>query len=198
MNLFKKLFNQKSEETLETGLKSHIDTTNLSLDDIFVHNFIKKGGKFLYCAHQEDINQNLLNIINENNWDDVVCFDNDLDKILTIIGKKGRARISNKEPFLTTCEHLISENGSVLFSSNQVSQHKIAELPNHFIVFAKTSQLVRNTSEGLMSIRKNYRKNFPTNISSIKSYMPSRVNDDFLSYGNTNAKDLYLLLLEDL
>ena len=49
-----------------------------------------------------------------------------------------------------------------------------------------------------MGIRKNYKKDFPTNISSIKSYMPNRVNDDFLSYGNTNAKSLYLLLLEDL
>jgi len=198
MNLFKKLFNQKSEETLGTGLKLHVDMANLSLDDIFVHNFIKKGGKFLYCTHQEEVNQNLLNIIEENNWNDIVSFNEDLNKILTIIGKNSSSEITRNNPFFTTCEHLISENGSVLFSSNQVHQHKIAELPNHFIVFAKTSQLVKNTSESLMGIRKNYRKNFPTNISSIKSYMPSRVNDDFLSYGNTNAKSLYLLLLEDL
>ena len=199
MNLFNKIFSAKKEEsTKEEGLKSIYDLENLSLDDIFVHNFIKKGGKFLYCTLQEEVNQNLLNIIDENSWDDVLCFDNDLSKLLTIIGKNGDSIIAKNKPLFTRCEHLISENGSVLFSSNQVQQHKIAELPSHFIVFAKTSQLVRTTSEGLMGIRKNYKKNFPTNISSIKSYMPSKVNDDFLSYGNTNAKSLYLLLLEDL
>ena len=198
MNLFKKLFNTKKEASEVDYLEPSNDISNLSLDDIFVHNFIKKGGKFLYCSHQEEVNQNLLNIIDENNWEDILCFNDDLNKIITIIGKNGDSSIKSNHPFFTTCEHLISENGSVLFSSNQVCQHKIADLPKHFIVFAKTSQLVKTTSEGLMGIRKNYKKDFPSNISSIKSYMPSRVNDDFLSYGNTNAKSLYLLLLEDL
>ncbi len=49
-----------------------------------------------------------------------------------------------------------------------------------------------------MGIRKNYKKDFPTNISSIKDYMPNRVQEDFLQYGNSNARSLYLLLLEDL
>ena len=49
-----------------------------------------------------------------------------------------------------------------------------------------------------MGLRKTYGKNFPTNISSIKSYVPERVDEDFLNYGNNNAKSLYLLLLEDL
>ncbi len=85
-----------------------------------------------------------------------------------------------------------------MFSSGQLREKKIANLPENFIVFAKTSQLVRNKSEGLMSLRRTYRKDFPTNISSIKSYMPERVDEDFLNFGNNNAKSLYLLLLEDL
>ncbi|MBT8384555.1 MAG: hypothetical protein KJO83_02470, partial [Bacteroidia bacterium] len=94
--------------------------------------------------------------------------------------------------------HLLAEDGSIMFSSIQVHERKIVDLPNHFIVFAKTSQLVKNKSEGLMGIRKSYQKNFPTNISSIKSYVPERVEEDFLNFGNNNAKNLYLLLLEDL
>lgn len=198
MNLFKKLFSHKKEESNTDYLETASAVENLSLDEIFVHNFIKKGGKFLYCPLQEDVNQNLLNIIEENSWENIVCFNNDLNKILTVIDKNSITTISKSNPFFTTCEHLVSENGSVLFSSNQVHQHKIPDLPTHFIVFAKTSQLVRTTGESLMSIRKNYKKDFPSNISSIKSYMPNKVNDDFLSYGNTNAKSLYLLLLEDL
>jgi hypothetical protein len=198
MNLFKKLFNPKKDESGVDCLEPSIDTENLSLDDIFVHNFIKKGGRFLYCATPEEVNQNLLYIFNENHWDGAVCIDNKLKSFMTIVDKSTTTRIVKELPFLTSCEHLISDNGSVLFSSNQVQQHKIRNLPNHFIVIAKTSQLVRTTSEGLMGIRRNYKKNFPTNISSIKDYMPSRVHEDFLSYGNSNSRRLYLLLLEDL
>ncbi len=197
MNLFKKLFQQKPtvDETTDTAIR---DTSNLALDDAFVQNFIHKGGKFLYCTHQEEVNQNLVHIINENHWEKVVCINDDLKKIITIIGEESTTEINNAYPFFTNCEHLISEDGSILFSSAQVREKKIADLPEHFIVFANTSQLVRNKSEGLMGLRKTYRKNFPTNISSIKSYIPERVNEDFLSFGNNNAKSLYLLLLEDL
>jgi len=201
MNLFKKIFNPKRVDIhirQEQGSAVAFDTADLSLDDIFVHNFIKKGGKFLYCSQEEELNQNLLNIIEENQWEEVTCFDNDIRTLLTIIGKKYSSKLSGNTPVLTFCEHLVSENGSVMFSSNQVQQHKLSKLPNNFIVIARTSQLVRTTSEGLMAIRKKYVHDFPTNISSIKSYMPGKAADDFLSYGNANAKNLYLLLLEDL
>ena len=198
MNLFKKLFTPRKEESDVGHLEPSVNTKNLSLDDIFVHNFIKKGGRFLYCSTTEEVNQNLLHIFNENDWDDAVCLDKRLNYFLNVIGKNATTKVMKDLPFFTSCEHLISDNGSVLFSSNQVHQHKICNLSNHFVVLAKTSQLVKTTSEGLMGIRKNYKKDFPTNISSIKDYLPNRVNEDFLSYGNSNSRSLYLLLLEDL
>ena len=198
MNILKKLFHQKQvadENNVDTVLS---DFSNLPLDDAFVQNFIKKGGKFLYCTHQEEVNQNILHIINENHWEKVVCINEDLKKVLTIVGTDNTSEINSDYPFFTLCEHLISEEGSIMFSSGQLREKKIANLPENFIVFAKTSQLVRNKSEGLMSLRRTYQKDFPTNISSIKSYMPERVDEDFLNFGNNNAKSLYLLLLEDL
>ena len=101
-------------------------------------------------------------------------------------------------PFFTACEHLISNNGDILFSSNQLSTYKISSLTENFIVFAKTSQLVKNTGEGLPGIKTNSKKNIPTNISAIKKYTLKNDEDNFLNYGNNNSKNLYLLLLEDL
>lgn len=197
MNFLKKIFQHKNivDNPVDT---MHPDYSDLPLDDSFVQNFIQKGGKFLYCVHQEDVNQNLIQIVNENHWEKIICINDDLKKILTIVDKESTSELSNDYPFFTNCEHLISEDGSILFSSEQVRENKIVTLPEDFIVFAKTSQLVRNKSESLMGLRKSYQKDFPTNISSIKSYIPERVNEDFLSYGNNNAKRLYLLLLEDL
>ena len=158
MNLLKKLFNPKKEDIVIDNFNPGINVENLSVDDIFVHNFIKKGGKFLYCTSLEDINENLKYIFDENDWDNILCFDKRLNRFLSVLNKNSSSRIIKSQPFLTTCEHLISDNGSVMFSSNQVLQHKICDLPNHFIVIAKTSQMVRTTSEALMGIRKNYKK----------------------------------------
>lgn len=187
-----------AEAEPEKGNTKSTVSQMVSLDETFVQKFIDKGGKFLYCTNQEEINQHLSDIIKENQWEKVVCFNNDLNKILTIVDSDSTSVVNKQYPFFTYCEHLLADEGSILFSSEQVHYHKIAELPDYFIVFAKTSQMVRDKSEGLMGIRQTYEKNFPTNISSIKSYVPEKVDDDFLSFGNTNAKNLYLLLLEDL
>jgi len=198
MNFFKKLFSPVIENNDNIQDTQTATFEPSSFDENFVQNFIKKGGKFLYCTHQEELNQNLLNIINENHWKNVVCLNDDLHKILTIIGASGSPKIKKSSPFFTYCERLLSEEGSILFSSEQLYNNKIAQLPDYFIVFAKTSQIVKNKSEGLMGIKETYQKNFPTNISSIKSYIPEKVEEDFLNFGNNNAKNLYLLLLEDM
>lgn len=202
MNLLKKLFSatpegEPNKTTDKTNTERNIPKM-ASLDETFVQNFIYKGGKFLYCTNYEEVNKNLLNILQENNWEKVVCFDSDLKKVLTIVERDYTEQIIKQYPFFTYCEHLLADEGSVLFSSEQVHFHKIVDLPDYFIVLARTSQMVRDKSEGLMGIKQNYLKNFPTNISSIKSYKPEKVDDDFLSFGNNNAKKLYLLLLEDL
>jgi hypothetical protein len=58
--------------------------------------------------------------------------------------------------------------------------------------------LVKNTGEGLTGIKTNFKGNIPTNISAIKNYNINKNDDNFLNYGNTNSKNLYLLLFEDL
>ncbi len=195
MSFLKKLFSNKeiSEENIP-----YEEQVNLSLDDAFVHNFISKGGKFLYCINKKEIVENLNQIFLENNWSSITCIDKNIKKFIK------KSKISTQEdfdkniPFFTTCEHLISDNGDILFSSNQLSTFKIASLTDDFIVFAKTSQFVKNTGQGLTGIKTNFKKNIPTNISAIKKYTLQNEDDNFLNYGNNNSKNLYLLLLEDL
>ena len=79
-----------------------------------------------------------------------------------------------------------------------MSTHKIASLTDNFIVFAKTSQLVKDTGQGLTGIKMNCKESIPTNISAVKNYTLEKEDDNFLNYGNNNSKNLYLLLLEDL
>ena len=196
MSFFRKLFKSK-ELSKEIAEKKPI--VKLSIDDAFVHNFILKGGKFLYCISEKEIISNLNQIISENNWDIITCYDKQLNNFLKKSNVKFQLEVDNKKPLFTSCEHLISDNGDILFSSNQLSTHKIASLTDDFIVFAKTSQFVRNTGEGLTGIKTNCKSgSIPTNISAVKKYNIEEDNDNFLNYGNNNSKNLYLLLLEDL
>ncbi len=196
MSFLKKLFNSKEPSNENVAKKVKV---NLSLDDAFVHHFISKGGKFLYCISEKEIINNLDQIISENNWDIITCFDKSLKNFLKKSHVNVQEEVDDKKPFFTSCEHLISDNGDILFSSNQLSTHKLASLTNDFIVFAKTSQFVKDTGEGLTGIKTNCKDgSIPTNISAIKKYSFNIEDDNFLNYGNNNSKNLYLLLLEDL
>lgn len=194
MNFFKKFFNLSSNEEREIKKQE----VKLSLDDLFVHNFLEKGGKFLYCTQKEEIAVNLKKILSENKWGKIHVLDKNLISFLKNKDVKVLNNYQSDTPIFTSCEHLISDNGDILFSSKQLSSTKLIEYPENFIVFAKTSQLVKGTGQGLTGIKVNSSGVLPTNISAIKSYDLSNNNDNFLNYGNSNSKNLYLLLLEDL
>ena len=195
MSFFERLLNiitsSKEKEIREQEV-------SLSLDDSFVHYFLEKGGKFLYCTTIDEVVNHLSEIVKQNKWKEVTCLDRDLKRFLKKLKVPINSDLKKNVPFFTTCEHLIADNGDILFSSNQLSSNKLTSLSYNFIVYATTSQLVKNTGEGLTGIRVNYRGNIPTNISAIKNYNIERNDDNFLNYGNSNSKNLYLLLFEDL
>lgn len=196
MNLFKKLF--KSQSAPQPELKPEINKAK-TLDVLFVENFIAKSGKFLYCQTNEDLTENLLNILNQEDWKGLLSFSSKLHKLMENLDINSVANINTADCFFTNCEHLIAEDGSILLSSKQLKDYKLIDLPKNFIVFAKTSQMVNNKGESLTGIKNRYQKNnIPSNITAIKNYNPNETSTDFMLYGNNNAKNLYLLLLEDL
>ncbi|MFQ3296395.1 MAG: hypothetical protein ACI9WV_000640 [Patiriisocius sp.] len=194
MKYLKKLFNIPIKEDKEIQKQE----VALSLDDLFVYNFIKKGGKFLYCLQKNEVIENIKKILLENNWTNILVTDT---KLLPFLDEKG-VQVTEKHqkslPYFTSCEHLIADGGDVLFSSNQLKSIKLSELSENFIVYATTSQLVKNTGEGLTGIKTSCKNVLPTNISSVKDFEINKKEDNFLNYGNNSSKNLYLLLLEDL
>jgi hypothetical protein len=200
MSLFKKLFgsgNDSSEENKEKEVSPFNPETKIPMDELFTFNFKKNGGKFLYCETTEELKEQFLNILEENDWFecDAVCYETSL---LYLLEENKLNHVNPKEPkfLLSSCENLIADEGSVLLTSNQIKQRKPHELPTNMVVFAKTSQILENKSEGLREIKKRYDKDYPTNITTIK-YFEKAKEEDFLQYGSA-AKNLYLLLLEDL
>lgn len=201
MSLFRKIFGS-SEDTSKSGKHEeekspYSPDVKLPIDEMFTRNFKKNGGKFLYCENLEEVSENFINILEENDWfeSEANCYDNRLNYLLDE-NKIERNNVKNPKFLLSSCENLIADNGSILFSSNQFKHYKPDELPTNMVIFATTSQLVASKSDGLRSINFKYTNNRPSNITTI-TYFQEAKEDDFLHYGSCH-KNLYLLLLEDL
>jgi hypothetical protein len=198
MSLFKKLFgagNDSSDEDKESEFNA-LQSENTSADELFSLNFKKNGGKFLFCENLTEVKNRFEDILEENDWfeSDVICYEPKLFSMLEE-NKLNYTKPVNPKFLFATCENLIADEGAILFSSNQIKQNKPQELPANIIIFATTSQIIDNKSDGLREIKKRYEKDYPTNITTIK-YFEKAKEEDFLHYGSV-AKSLYLLLLED-
>ncbi|MDO4727836.1 MAG: lactate utilization protein B/C [Bacteroidota bacterium] len=198
MNFLKKLFGgTQNIEKPEDNLEEEHPTDNLSLDELFAANFIKNGGKFVYCDSIRDLRFQFENILEENDWFEkqVLCFEQDLFEYLSE-NKLEFQKVKQPSFLFVTCENLIAEDGSVLFSAKQIKHHKPNELPLNIVVLAKTSMIVPSKSDGLRRIKNKYKTDYPTNITALR-YFKEDKTENFLNYGSV-PKNLYLLLLEDL
>jgi len=198
MGIFKNIFgkNKKTSSSKLDELGKYMPKENIPIDEQFTLNFMKNGGKFIYCDSMEEVFENFKAILEENNWDTnkTLCFNESLKKQFGEFNIKHSTE--NPSFFLTKCESLIADKGSILISSNQIKEQKLDTLPNNFILFATTSQLKETISEGLRTIKNNREAQLPTNITTLKHFEFSK-EKDFMSYGSS-TKNLYLLLLEDL
>lgn len=203
INLLKKIFKSSGNTSKKSIVKEekspYTPEEILPVDDLFTRNFKKNGGKFIYCENLEEVSINFLNILEENDWFEceVLSYDPFLQYLLDDNKLKLSLNIDDVTFFLSTCEGLIAEEGSILFSSNQFKHQKPNDLPTNMIVFATTSQLVKSKGDGLQFIKRKYNKEYPSNITTIKYFEELKGEQDFLHYGSCH-KNLYLLLLEDL
>ena len=200
MNIFKKIFgNQDVTDNQENNVEKsqYAPDINTPVDELFTINFKNNGGKFIYCSNMEEAHENFENILEENDWfeNEVLCYDANLFGLLDE-NKLTYEKPANPTFLLASCENLIAEEGSILFSSKQIKQLKPYELPINIIIVANTSQILGAKSDGLSAIKKKYERDYPTNITTIK-YFEKAKEEDFTQYGSS-AKNLYLLLLEDL
>lgn len=200
MSFFKKIFgsnNTGSEEEKESEYSNSAPDNHLSIDERFIFNFKKNGGKFLYCENKQEVAEQFENILEENDWfeSEVLCYESSLFQLLDENKLLYQAPIKPRF-LLATCENLIADEGSVLFSSRQIKQNKPNELPANIIIIATTSQILPTKSDGLSAIKHKYERDYPTNITTIK-YFEKAKDEDFTQYGSV-AKNLYLLVLEDL
>ena len=199
MSFFKKIFGTSEETSIKEKQVNHNDLLpngDLSIEEKFIASFKINGGKFIYCEHLEEVKEQFLNILVENDWFEceTLCFE---PKLYSILDENKLTYNNASQPkfLFASCENLIADEGSVLFSSNQIKQNKPNDLPANIVILGSVSQIMDTKSDGLKDIKRKYNTQYPTNITTIK-YFEATKEEDFLHYGSS-PKNLYLLLLED-
>jgi len=184
----------KSKEGQEREQSKFMPKVKVAIEERFIVNFIDNGGKFLYSENYNELNENLSLILKENNWikEDLLIINNTI-KSNYKLPNSIKVNQENPKCFVTDCENLIANDGSVLISSNQIEEKNLSGFPNNLIILSDTKKFKNNIGEGLAEIKSKSKK-IPSNITTIKNFHISQ-EKGFLSYG-TNAKNLYLILLE--
>ena len=199
MKFFNSLFKgnssrKKSKEDQEREQSKFMPKVKIVIEERFIIKFIDNGGKFLYSENYNELNENLSLILKENSWvkEDLLITNNKI-KSEYKLPNSIKVNQENSKCFVTDCENLIADDGSILISSNQIEEKNLSDFPSNFIILSDTTKFKNSIGEGLAEIKSKSKK-IPSNITTIKNFQISQ-EKDFLSYG-TSAKNLYLILLE--
>jgi L-lactate dehydrogenase complex protein LldG len=170
------------------------------LEIIFAQQFTKLNGKFCYCENETELASQLADLIKENQWEKVFCFEPKAKEILSkanISFSDNERDIQHVNAGITFCESLAARTGSILFSSKQNSGRRLPAFSNYHIVIAYTHQLVYSIKESLNTLKKKYGNNSPSMIINVAG--PSRTADieKTLVQGAHGPKEIYVFLVDE-
>jgi len=166
-----------------------------SMEETFATEFIKLGGKFVFCDNEQDLLDGIHSLYDREDWQQLLCADARLLRLFhnnkMDFVQPADPRASGADACITDCEFLVARTGSVILTSRQ-PLGRVASIyfPVHIIV-AYTGQLVPDILEGLDGIKERYGDNLPSMIN--LNTGPSRTADieKTLVVGVHGPKEVY-------
>lgn len=148
-------------------------------EETFAAEFIKLGGKFIYCDNEQELLQNLVILHENRGWEQMLCADESLLKLFQKnkldIALPATMMTESADACITGCEFLVARTGSVLLSSRQnLGRTAPVYFPVH-IVFAYANQVVGDIDDGIKALKKKYGTDLPSMINLATG--PSRTAD---------------------
>ena len=174
-------------------------SSDLSLIEVFAEQFTSVNGEFIYCSNQFDFLDKLITLLEQRKWKHFFCWEHNLQDMLKdtgILYNHKNEQIEKIQAAITSCEALIARTGTVLVSSSANSRTLTIWPPVH-IVYAKKSQLVMETKDGMLLVKNRYGKNGPSLLSFITG--PSRTADieGTLVIGAHGPTEIFVFIVDD-
>lgn len=183
------------------GYEGLYQETELLPEETFAEAFTRLGGKFVYCANDHELLENLHNLFDEQGWSQVLCAEptwqrafsnNGLDFILPFDAGNSLA-----DACITACECLVARTGSAILSSKQPFG-RIAPVyyPAHIII-AYNWQVVPDLPDAVKLMQERYGEKIPSMIN--LNTGPSRTADieKTLVVGVHGPKEVYVFLVNE-
>ncbi len=133
---------------------------------IFAENFSKANGKLIYCSDEEDFKEKIKALIEDRNWGEIVCYNQNLCDYLLGNDVKSTLFEHEKRPAIgvSLCENLVARTGSIVISSMQGIGKRLAQFPETLVIIAFTSQVVNDLQSSFRKMLIRYKQSLPKTI----------------------------------
>lgn len=151
----------------------------VSAEEAFAEEFIKLGGRFIFCANEQELLEGINVLYDNKGWGEIFCS----DPVLTSLFQNNKLNFvkaadpgdGTADACITLCEALVGRTGSVIFSSRQqFGRTAPVYYPVHIIV-AYAGQAVEDISDGIALMKSKYGEALPSMIN--LNTGPSRTAD---------------------
>ncbi len=190
MQFLKKFFFNKNKNYEKDREMEEEKIQQLPLDEIFVINFKKNGGKFFYPEDMDELTRELKAILEISGENDYQILERAYLHFLNKIEVPVKEYIDNKGILIGGCEYLIADDGAIMTTSKQLKHYRNDKLPQKRVIIATSNQIVKDKRHALEEINKKYEE-YPTNIQTI-----SHFKEDENDLNGNNWIETYLFLIE--
>jgi L-lactate dehydrogenase complex protein LldG len=162
------------------------------LEVIFAEAFTKLQGKFIFCADENELHQQLQRLIASKEWMKIFCNDDRWNEHYS-----NTINLESCDASITGCEFLVARTGSIVMSAAEQSGRTVSVYAPIHICIAYTNQLLFDVKDALQALKEKYADNIPSFITFATG--PSRTADieKTLVTGVHGPKEVYLFLVDN-
>jgi len=168
-----------------------------ALDIEFAENFIRNGGKFVYCEGIQEAVDSIRFFTQQENWDKIYCVEETLQRILTHAGlpfTDNPNELILRKVGMRTCDFLIARTGSIVFSSQSASGRRFSMLDTQ-IVISTIAQIQPDLQSAFRLIKEKFTVKIPSMFSIVNGLSKIEDIDGEVEQG-LGAKQLFLFLID--
>ncbi len=190
MQFLKKFFSNKNKDFEKEKTADELEMSKLPIDEVFVINFKKNGGKFFYPENMDELQNELAALLKLTQKNEYTFIERAYFHFLKKLNIPVKIFENEEGILIGGCEYLIAEDGAIMTTSKQVLHYRNAELPKKRVIIATSNQIVKDKRQALEEINKKY-EIYPTNIQTSSNF---KENEDDLQ--GKHWVETYLFLIE--
>jgi|GEM_PF-964328 len=173
--------------------------TDESIDIEFAVNFTQNEGRFIYCEDKEEFHKHLKDISRKTGWRYIYCWQNELIDFLQekdFRQCKIGHRLDKAHAGITTCEALVADTGSIIFSSDLQAGRSLAIFPPVWIVVATVNQVKKNLKRALKDFNDKYPETWPSMLSIVSGPASTQSMGMQKISGGMGMQEIHLFFLD--